>query len=253
MPAPIALQLYSLRERLNAGYAAGVRKVAEIGFVGVETAGFPGITPQAAAELFRELGLTVCSAHSSLPLGDRQAEVLDTLAALGCTRLICPWMPPERFASLRGIRQVCDELNAANAVARGHGLTLSYHNHWAECALVDGRRVYEILLDYLAPDIFFEVDTYWAQTAGVDPAALVRQLGTRAPLLHIKDGPCSLDAPMTAVGDGSVAVPGIVAAGAGATEWLIVEIDRCATDMFEAVAKSYRYMVGKGLAHGKRN
>jgi sugar phosphate isomerase/epimerase len=207
MPAPIALQLYSLRERLNAGYAAGVRKVAEIGFVGVETAGFPGITPQAAAELFRELGLTVCSAHSSLPLGDRQAEVLDTLAALGCTRLICPWMPPERFASLRGIRQVCDELNAANAVARGHGLTLSYHNHWAECALVDGRRVYEILLDYLAPDIFFEVDTYWAQTA----------------------------------------------AGAGATEWLIVEIDRCATDMFEAVAKSYRYMVGKGLAHGKRN
>jgi hypothetical protein len=44
-----------------------------------------------------------------------------------------------------------------------------------------------------------------------------------------------------------------VAAGAAATEWLIVEIDRCATDMLEAVAKSYRYMVGKGLAHGKRD
>ena len=72
MPAPIALQLYSLRELLNAGYAAGIRKAAEIGFIGVETAGFPGTTPQAAAQLFQELGLTVCSAHSPLPLGDKQ-------------------------------------------------------------------------------------------------------------------------------------------------------------------------------------
>jgi sugar phosphate isomerase/epimerase len=253
MPAPIALQLYSIRELLAADYEAGVRKVAEIGYAGVETAGFPGTTPQAAAQLFRELGLTVCSAHSPLPLGDKQAEVLDTMASLGCTRLVCAWKPQELFASLDGIRQVCDELNEANAVARSHGLTLSYHNHWAECALVDGRRAYEIMLDRLAPDILFEVDTYWAKTAGVDPVAMVRQLGDRAPLLHIKDGPCVMDAPMTAVGDGIVDVAGIVAAGAGATEWLIVEIDRCATDMLEAVARSYRYMVGKGLAHGKRD
>lgn len=253
MPAPIALQLYSIRELLAADYAAGVRKVADIGYAGVETAGFPGTTPQAAARQFGELGLAVCSAHSPLPLGDQQAEVLDAMAALGCTRLICAWKPPELFASVDGIRQVCDELNEANAVARANGLTLGYHNHWAECALVDGRRAYEIMLDHLAPDIFFEVDTYWAKTAGVDPAAMVRQLGGRAPLLHIKDGPCVMDAPMTAVGDGIVDVPDIVASGAGASEWLIVEIDRCATDMLDAVAKSYRYMVGRGLARGKRD
>ncbi len=253
MTAPIALQLYSLRELLNADYATGIRKVAAIGYAGVETAGFPGTTPQAAARLFDELGLTVCSAHSPLPLGDQQAEVLDTMAALGCTRLVCPWKPQELFASIDGIRQVCDELNEANIVARAHGLTLSYHNHWAECAQVDGRRAYEIMLDQLAPDILFEVDTYWAKTAGVDPITWVRELGLRAPLLHIKDGPCIMDAPMTAVGDGVQDVPGIVAAGAGATEWLIVELDRCATDMLEAVTQSYRYMVGKGLAHGKRD
>ena len=253
MSSPSALQLYSLRERLSADYAAGIRKVAEIGYAGVETAGFPGTTPEAAARLFQELGLTVCSAHSPLPLGDKQAEVLETMAALGCTRLVCPWKPQELFASLDGIRQVCDELNEANVVARAHGLTLSYHNHWAECARVGGRPAYEIMLDRLAPDVLLEVDTYWAKTAGLDPAAMVRKLGERAPLLHIKDGPCVMDAPMTAVGDGIVDVPGIVAAGAGATEWLIVEIDRCATDMLEAVAKSYRYLVGKGLAYGRRD
>ena len=253
MSAPIALQLYSLRELLNVDFTAGIRKVAVIGYAGVETAGFPGTTPQAAARLFGELGLTVCSAHSPLPLGDKQAEVLDTVAALGCARLVCPWKAPELFASVDGIRQVCDELNEANAVARANGLTLAYHNHWAECELVGARRAYGIMLDYLAPEVFFEVDTYWAKTAGVDPAAWVHELGARAPLLHIKDGPCVMDAPMTAVGDGVQDVPGIVAAGAGATEWLIVELDRCATDMLEAVAKSYHYMVGKGLAHGRRN
>lgn len=251
MAAPIALQLYSIRELLAADFAAGIRHVAQIGYAGVETAGFPGTTPQAAARLFGELGLTVCAAHSPLPLGDKQAEVLETMAAIGCPRLICAWKPPELFASVAGIRQVCAELNEANAVARANGLTLGYHNHWAECALVDGRRAYEIMLDHLAPDIFLEIDTYWAKTAGVDPVALVRQLGRRAPLLHIKDGPCVMAAPMTAVGDGIVDVPGIVAAGAEATEWLIVEIDRCATDMLEAVAKSCRYMVGRGLAYGR--
>jgi sugar phosphate isomerase/epimerase len=251
MPAPIALQLYSIRERLAADYAAGVRKVAGIGYAGVETAGFPGTTPQAAARLFGELGLTVCAAHSPLPLGDKQGEVLDTMAALGCTRLICAWQPPELFKSEESIRRVCEMLNEGSAVARANGLTLGYHNHWAECELVGQRRAYEIMLDHLAPEVFLEVDTYWAKTAGVDPAAMLRQLGSRAPLLHIKDGPCVMDAPMTAVGDGIVDVPGIVAAGSAAAEWLIVEIDRCATDMLEAVAKSCRYMVGKGLAHGK--
>jgi len=253
MSAPIALQLYSIRELLAAGYATGVRRVAEIGYAGVETVGFPGTTVQAAARLFGELGLTVCSAHGPMPLGDKKAAALDMMASLGCTRLICAWQPPELFQSEDSIRRVCDMLNEANAVAQANGLTLGYHNHWGECAVVGQRRAYEIMLDYLAPQIFFEVDTYWARTAGVDPVAMVRQLGARAPLLHIKDGPCVMDAPMTAVGDGVQDVPAIVAAGAGVAEWLIVEIDRCATDMLEAVARSYCYMIGKGLAGGKRN
>jgi hypothetical protein len=56
---------------------------------------------------------------------------------------------------------------------------------------------------------------------------------------------------MTAVGDGVVDVPAIVQAGKPATEWLIVELDRCATDMMAAVARSYSYLVVEGLARGR--
>jgi hypothetical protein len=47
---------------------------------------------------------------------------------------------------------------------------------------------------------------------------------------------------MTAVGDGVLDVPGIIAAGEGNTEWLIVELDRCASDMLTAVDKSQKYL-----------
>jgi len=50
-----------------------------------------------------------------------------------------------------------------------------------------------------------------------------------------------------------VDIPEVVAAGAGSTEWLVVELDRCATDMMEAVRTSYRYLIGKGLARGNKN
>jgi len=253
MPAPIALQLYSLREALAQDYGGGVKKVAEMGYVGVETAGFPGTTPQAAGQLFKELGLQVAAAHAPLPVGEKQTQVLDTMRAIGCQHLVCAYQPRELFASVEGIRRVADTLNEAYAVARANGLRFSYHNHWAEFQTVGERNAFDLLLEQLDPGVCLEVDTYWAKTAGVDPAAVVRKLGARAPLLHIKDGPCVTDQPQVAVGDGAVDVPAIVQAGAGHTQWLIVELDRCATDMLAAVEKSYRYLVGKGLAHGRQS
>jgi len=246
MSIPIALQLYSIRDLLAQDFDGGVRKVAEIGYAGVETAGFPGTTPQAAARLFQDLGLAVCGAHIALPLGDKKNEVLDTLAALGCTRLVCPALPREQFQTVDGIRHACETLNAANDVARANGLSLGYHTHWWEMLPVDGRLAYSHMLDHLSPDVFFEIDTYWAQTAGADPVAVVRELGARVPLLHIKDGPARKGEPMTAAGDGVMDFPPIIAAGANSAEWLIFEMDTCATDALEAVARSYRYLAGLG-------
>jgi hypothetical protein len=55
---------------------------------------------------------------------------------------------------------------------------------------------------------------------------------------------------MVALGEGVMDVPRIIAAGGKNTEWLIVELDRCATDMLTAVEKSYLYLKTNGLARG---
>ena len=43
----------------------------------------------------------------------------------------------------------------------------------------------------------------------------------------------------------------IVNAGADNVDWWIVELDRCATDMMEAVVRSYNFMVDGGYASGR--
>lgn len=252
MTVPIGLGLYTVRADLERDFAGTLQKIAGMGYLGVETAGFPGgTTPQAARQLFDDLGFTVLAAHSPLPVGERQNEVLDTLAALGCQRLVCPWQPPELFQSLAGLHQVAETLNEANAVCQAHGLSLGYHNHWFEFGDVEGEPAYRQLLADLAPEVFFEVDTYWVRVGGLDPAAVVAELGSRVPLLHIKDGPGARGEPMLPVGEGVMDFPALLAAAGNHPEWLVVELDEYAGTMLDAVQRSYDYLSRTGLGRGR--
>jgi hypothetical protein len=44
----------------------------------------------------------------------------------------------------------------------------------------------------------------------------------------------------------------IRAADPAVTRWLVVELDACDTDMWQAVEDSYQYLVGNGLASGAK-
>lgn len=238
MTKPIGVQLYSVRDALAQDYESVIRKIAAYGYQGVEPAGFPGTTAQAAADLFNELGLQVPSIHSPLPLGDKREEVLETAKVLGIKYLVCPYIPPEEFSTVESTIAASKRLNEANAVARDAGLTLLYHNHWWEYQPLGDTFPYKVMLEHLDPTIGFEIDTYWVTVGGQDVLSVISQLGERVPLLHIKDGPGTTDGDMVAVGDGIMNFPEVLEAGQSA-EWLIVELDRCGTDMLKAVEKSY--------------
>ncbi len=250
MSRPIAVQLYSLRDAIQQDYADVLEQIADAGYAGVELIQqFPVPHPE-SARLLADLGLQATSIHCPLPLGDDQVRVLDMAAAYGLKRLVIPWRPVEDFETADSIKRTCDVLNEAAAVATANGLELGYHNHWWECYTVDGRLAYQIMLDHLDPNIFFEIDAYWAQTAGVDPIAMLQELGPRATLLHVKDGPATIEDPMVAVGQGKMDYHAIIHA-AQHVDWLIVELDRCATDMMTAVVESYDYLTKAGLGHGR--
>jgi sugar phosphate isomerase/epimerase len=165
--------------------------------------------------------------------------------------MVVPMLPPDRFNSADSVRKLAGRLAPAVGSAEARGMKLAYHNHNFEFVEVDGRPAYDLFVESLHPDIVLEVDIYWAQTGGADPAALVKRLGERVALLHVKDGPCTPSDDMVAVGDGKVDVPAALAANE-AVQWHIVELDRFAGDMWDAVERSYDYLVGNGLSIGTK-
>ena len=200
MTQPVALQLYSVRNLLAKDFAGTVRKVADIGYAGVEAlTWFPGVTVADAARELKGLGLEVAAVHSGLPVGEKRNEVIEQVRAFGCKRIISG-LGPDNFKTLDGIKKSCDTFNEAGAFAMQNGMQLGIHNHWWEIEPVGTVFPYQIMLERLDKSVFFELDVYWVKVGGLDPAKVVAELGARAPLLHIKDGPGIKGQPHTAVG-----------------------------------------------------
>jgi len=253
MTAPIGLQRYTLRKALAEDFEGVVKQVADIGYVGFQSS-IESFGPQSQeAQFFRSLGLRSPAPHIKLPIAEDLKPALDNAAAADAQYVVVSMLPAAEFQSIAKIQQAAEWLNEADMLVRQHGLTLAYHNHWWEFeSVIEGRTAHAILRDYLSPTVMFELDVYWAQVGGSDPLQVLKELGTRAPLLHIKDGPAVKGQPMTAVGTGNVDIPGIIKASEGIAQWQIVELDECATDMLEAVRDSYTYLIGKGFARGNK-
>jgi len=248
---PLAVQLYSLRQRGEKDLFGVLKDVAAFGYVGVEFAGLYGHAPSAVRKVLDDLGLVVCSAHCPVPTRENLNEMVDTAGTLGYTRIVSgKWI--EHFATVDAIQATAAEFQAAAELLKPHGLRLGYHNHWVEVENRDGRLGLELFLE-LAPDVFSEMDIYWACHFGdSDPAAAIAACRPRVELLHVKDGPLTQGQPHTAVGDGNVNLAACLAATDPARmDWLIVELDECATDMTEAVKRSAQYLVTNGLAKGR--
>ena len=242
MTAPIALQLYSVREELEADFEGTLERVAAMGYTAVESGPFAG-DARHQAKVFSQLGLQVMAAHVKPPVGEDEAASLAFMDALGTDRLVVPWLDPKvYYETAEGVQKAATLLNEAAHNASAHGLRFFYHNHDFEFGRINNRLIFDMLQEQLDPTVLFEIDTYWVQTAGVDATAVVRELGARAPLLHIKDGLLRRELPMVAVGDGQMNFRETIPAGEPHTEWLIVELDRCAGDMMHAVSRSLIYL-----------
>lgn len=258
-PAKLSVQLYTVREQIKTDLPGTLKRVREIGFEYVETAFWPdAVSVQKAAQYLKDAGLSVSSAHIELPIGDKKQIFLDTAAAYHCKRMIWHgWPEDKRYSSLDGTMELISIYNASAKFAKENGLQFGLHNHWWEYRnKVGGHYVYELLLEHLDKDIFFEIDTYWVKVAGQDPAAIVKKMGSRAQLLHVKDGPAIYrdtlaqdnPDPMSAVGKGTQNFPAIVKAADGNTEWMVIEMDKTAGDVFVALKESYDYLINHKMA-----
>ncbi|GAT35289.1 sugar phosphate isomerase/epimerase [Terrimicrobium sacchariphilum] len=221
----VSLQMWTLRDVVEQDFRHAVTEVAAMGYHGVELAGYGNLNAQAACEAVREAGLKVSGMHVGIDLlkNDR-ARVIDEAALFETRDIICPWMAPEAVATRAQCEALGEEFNEIGAALRAHGLRFSYHNHGHEIATVDGRTAFEWVLDAAEPrNLSAEVDVYWVQHAGKRPQDLLHRLGSRVPLIHLKDG--RMGDRQCEIGLGAVNFDAIFAAAEeiGVVEWYVAE------------------------------
>lgn len=226
----IALQLYTVREFTAQDMLDTLRVLAQQGYRALEFAGLGGVPASKLRETLDQHGMRAIGAHVPLDLWANSVEqVLGELQTLGCEYAVVPFVAQEQRASVEQVRALIAQLNQWGALCQERGLRLAYHNHAFEFEPLgdSGTSMFDLLVAETDPALVsLELDVYWVQYAGLDPIALLQQQQGRVPLLHLKDmldDDARTDAP---IGEGTLPLAEILAAGAAAgAQWYIIEQD----------------------------
>ncbi len=250
----IVAQMYTIRDfcKTPVDIAASCRKLNEIGYSLVQVS---AVGPIEAAELKKILddnALHCVVTHTNWTvLTEGLDGLIEELKTLACGLTAIGGMPKE-MRSPEGLKPFAEGMNKAAAALKAEGIELGYHNHSFEFEpLADGRLLMDHLMELTAAGgMWAEIDTYWVQHGGGDPAAWIRKVAGRAPLIHVKDmGILDGQQVMREVGEGNLNWPAILDAGEDAgVKYYAVEQDRCnGLDPFDCLATSYRNLKAMGL------
>ena len=234
----VALQLYTVRDETAKDFVGTLRKVAALGYKGVEFAGYGDISAQEMKALLTQIGVRAVSTHVRLEALEQDlSKEIAYCQEIGCPFLVLPWLAPEQ-RTVETFRQLAPRLNAFGRRCQEAGITFAYHNHDFEFVQHDGETLMDILLAHTDPTLVkLECDVYWASYAGVDPSTFLRQHAGRIPLVHIKD--MTPERTFAEVGDGTLHIASIidVARSSGVQEF-IVENDAPSIPSLESARRS---------------
>lgn len=247
----ISLALYTVRDEIAKDYIGTLKKVAEIGYPGVQISGGGNLSALELKTVLTDLGLQPTGAH--IPLNALETELESVLSfhqTIGNNYIICPWLPEERRKTVDDWKKLAEVFNQIGAKCKAHGFIFGYHNHSFEFVKYDGKYAYDILLETCDPNLVnAEIDVYWVQHGGENPAAYIRKYSGRCPLMHLKDMANDQKRSFAEVGSGILDWDDILAACKQAnTRWYIVEQDTCHRPVFESIKMSYEFLKKKGIA-----
>ncbi len=251
----VGLQLFTVREDLERDFEGTIAKIAELGYQGVEFAGFYGRSAEQINELLKKHNLEVVGSHTQYAdlVNDAQS-LIDYNKAIGNKYIIVPYLSeeqrgnwPEIFANLRKIAEVCNQ----------NGVTLLYHNHDFELTEKIGEHtVLDALYSELPADLIqVELDTAWVQYSGYDAVEYIEKYAGRLPLVHWKDFKRTEDGiQMMELNEGEVDVAriGDAAAKAG-VEWIVVEQDNSLQAPMQSIEQSINWVKSYGAKGGLVN
>ena len=224
-----ALQLYSLNKWIPAqdadkptALAKALLKIGELGFRGVEFAGYYDAKPEQLKQMLADANLEVCGTHVG---NDRYGfdtkkwtynpDVLKKTCefelAYGNTLIICPgsgnfppgctWTTGQGGEACKPTKEIdeftkklADFYNKAAEDAKKMGCRIGLHNHTWEHAIrmMDGTSFWDYFFTNTSSDVCMEQDVGWTTCAGdsipgLSPIDQYRKYPHRSPTLHAKE------------------------------------------------------------------
>ena len=258
----IGLQLYTVRNAMEADPVAALAKVAQIGYNSVEgatytgTQKFYGMDAAAFAKQLKQNGLIMPSSHYRLGEektngADTQGTILhnwdkaiDDAAVVGIKYMVCAYLSNPERGNLDKYKKLADHFNVAAEKCKKAGIQFAYHNHDFEFVQQDGKYPYEILLNNTDKNLVkMEMDIYWMVKAKQDPIALFNQHPGRFPLWHVKDMAKTPNQTFTEVGNGSIDFKKIFAqAEKSGLDYFFVEQDSTPGNPYDSIIQSINYI-----------
>ena len=218
---PIGSQTYPHRQLIAGGDFAGLLKtLKDIGVDAVELCsalGYKEFAPLADAKAVRRTladhGMKCESAHFSLrELRESPQASLDWAREIGITQIIVATLGGGgRTPTMDDVKKAADEYNGIAAATARAGAQQGLHNEGFESSMVDGRRVYDILLELLDPKLV----KFQFQMSTINQGLVAAEYFTRYPgrffSIHIQDIDMNAPAaeggrgrPQAAVGKGTI-------------------------------------------------
>lgn len=177
------VQMYSLAKECKEDFKAALKLVSEMGYDGVEFAGYYGLEAEELKAYMDEIGLEAVSAHIGLQaLKDDVLKEIKYLKTLGGHYITCPHT---QSTDVKSAEVIGGQLKTIAEICEREGLPLLYHNHNHELKMDGDKMPLEILFES-APKMDQQIDVYFLQYEGLDVYKYVEKHKERIRSVHLK-------------------------------------------------------------------
>jgi sugar phosphate isomerase/epimerase len=245
----VGVQLYSVRELCKKDLPGTLKAIKEMGYAGVEFAGYYGKNAAEIKQLLDDNGLVMCGTHTGVDTIRPQnlAKTIEFNLVTGNRYLMVPGMNAK---DAQGWIDFAKLFSDAAVTAKAAGMYVGYHNHQHEFKdKFDGKCKWEIFYTHASPLVCQQMDVGHVVSAGEDPVAWLKRFPNRSRTLHAKEiypGPGILGQ----VPEGKQGVKWdevFAAAEADVTEWYIVESE-ADPNTLEKIRGCIDFLKSKGRA-----
>lgn len=243
---PVALQLYSVRDDCAKDLPSTIRAVAEMGYDGVEFAGYHGRSAAELATLLADAGLKAAGTHTGIDtlLGDEFDKTVDFNKEIGNRFLIVPGLPGEYTENIDAWKRTADLFDEIAERCEAVGMRTGYHNHHTEFTAIDGEVPWDLFFGTTRADVVMQLDTGNAMHGGADPLLYLERYPGRATTVHLKEYSATND--KAVIGEGSTDWKAVfrLCEEKQNTEWYIVEQESYAYPPLECVDRCIKNLRG---------